>query len=88
MIGKGTFQELSKSGIDFSSLLKHDEEEEEGAPDLYESFDPHQRSVFDLANVLLETYDFIFLCIKVFHIWECADISENTKYKLKILNNF
>ncbi|WAR27448.1 MRP4-like protein [Mya arenaria] len=27
MIGKGTFQELSKSGIDFSSLLKHDEEE-------------------------------------------------------------
>ncbi|XP_060582248.1 ATP-binding cassette sub-family C member 4-like isoform X3 [Ruditapes philippinarum] len=42
MIGKGTFQELSTSGIDFSSLLKHEEEEEEPPPDLYESFDPHQ----------------------------------------------
>lgn len=28
MTGKGTFQELSKSGVDFSSLLKHEEEEE------------------------------------------------------------
>ncbi|WAQ93730.1 MRP4-like protein [Mya arenaria] len=27
MIGRGTFQELSKSGIDFSSLLKHEEDE-------------------------------------------------------------
>ncbi|XP_053404593.1 ATP-binding cassette sub-family C member 4-like isoform X3 [Mercenaria mercenaria] len=41
MIGKGTFQELSKSGVDFSSLLKHDEEEEQ-PPDMYESHDPHQ----------------------------------------------
>lgn len=31
MIGKGTFQQLSKSGIDFSSLLKHDEEEDRPA---------------------------------------------------------
>ncbi|WAR23542.1 ABCC3-like protein, partial [Mya arenaria] len=29
MIGKGTFHELSKSGIDFSSLLKHEEDESE-----------------------------------------------------------
>ena len=31
MIGKGTFMELSKSGIDFSSLLKHNEEDESPA---------------------------------------------------------
>ena len=28
-LGKGTFEEMSKSGIDFSSLLKRDKEEEE-----------------------------------------------------------
>ena len=27
-MGKGTFDELAKSGVDFSSLLKRDEEEE------------------------------------------------------------
>ena len=31
MIGKGTFKELSKSGIDFSSLLKHDDTEDRPA---------------------------------------------------------
>ena len=29
MIGKGTFQDLSVSGLDFSSLLKRDNEEED-----------------------------------------------------------
>jgi len=32
MIGKGTFQELSKSGVDFSSLLKHEEEDQDKTP--------------------------------------------------------
>lgn len=52
MIGKGTFQELSRSGIDFSSLLKHDDEEEEapsnpGIPHSVQrsvSHDPHMKS--------------------------------------------
>ncbi|KAL4220738.1 Multidrug resistance-associated protein 4 [Mactra antiquata] len=52
MIGKGTFTELSKSKIDFSSLLKHDEKENE-EPDLYKNVDIrklHRQRSHDHSN--------------------------------------
>lgn len=41
MIGSGTFDELSTSGVDFSTLLKRDEEEKE-QPKTYDT--PHPQS--------------------------------------------
>ena len=40
MIGSGTFDELSTSGVDFSSLLKRDDEEKE-QPKTYDTPHPH-----------------------------------------------
>ena len=40
MIGSGTFDELSTSGVDFSTLLKRDDEEKE-KPKTYDTPHPH-----------------------------------------------
>lgn len=47
-LGQGTFDEMSQSGIDFSSLLKRDKEEEEVKEEEH-----HQEVSYHIANAKL-----------------------------------